>query len=194
VRAPIVLAALSAVAATAAPVHAEPVFGTAISYGEALGTEAEGRVSTTLYGYAPLPGGWTLGGELAGSFEAYEGGYGCRDHAPGAIVPSVAVTCVQPGVAAHALFGTRAAPTASTRLHLEVGAGAASLYLMPGGGGDTTRTTYASGLVRASYLARIGRAFTGEWWLGLQLEERALGLEDSRLSRSIGLVLEGSSF
>ena len=177
-----------------APALADPVVGTSFGYGEALGGEADERVSTNIYMYGSLPGGWTLGGEVAGSLEGFDGGYGCGTYdTTGMIVPSIAVVCLQPALAVHALFGVKAAPTPSTRLRLEGGVGAVSLFLVPGQGGQTVRDTSASGLIRAAYLAHIGTGFTGEWWLGIQLEERALGLNDPHLARSVGLVLEGRS-
>ena len=145
---------------------------------------------TSLFAYAALPGGWTLGGELAGSIEGYTGGYGCGTLAGDGAVPAVAVTCLQPGLAAHALLGTQAAPNANARVRLELGLGATSIFLVPGQGGDARRTTYASGLLRAAYLRRLGPALTGDWWLGVQLEERALGLDDTRTTRAVGLLLE----
>lgn len=173
-----------------ADARAEPVVGTTVSYGGGIGGQADERVATGLFAYATAPGGWTLGGQLDGSLEGYTGGYGCGTLPSEGAVPAVAVSCLQPGVAAHAMFGTRAAPSASTRLRLELGVGATSIFLVPGQGGDTRRATYASGLVRAVYLARLGRAFTGQWWLGLQLEERAIGVDDTRTARAVGVVLE----
>jgi hypothetical protein len=181
-------------AAGAAPAHADPVFGTSLGYGDGLGGEADERMATNIYVYSSLPGGWTLGGEIAGSLEGFDGGYGCGTYdTTGMDVPAVAVMCLQPSVAVHALFGVKAAPSPSTRLRLEGGAGAATLFLVPGQGGQTVRDTSASGLIRAAYLAHLGTGFTGEWWLGLQLEERALGLNDPHLARSIALILEGVS-
>jgi hypothetical protein len=48
-------------------------------------------------------------------------------------------------------------------------------------------------MVRASYAFHVldTPALEADWWLGVALEEHAIGLDDTRLSRSIGLILEG---
>jgi hypothetical protein len=169
---------------------ADPVIGTSMSYGDAIGDDADERVATNLYAHVALGGGWIAGGELGGSIEAYTGGYGCG-LATGDVVPAVARLCMQPGLSAHALFGSEASPSPASRLRVVLGVGVTSLFLLPGDGYETQRDTTASALVRASYLFELGAAFTGTWYLGAQLEERAVGLD--HLSRSFGLVLEAST-
>lgn len=182
-----------AVSLVAGAAQASPAVGTATGYGQALGGEADERVSASVYVLGAMPGGWLLGGELAGSVEGYLGGYGCDTMSaePGATVPSVAVSCVQPAVGAHVLVGSEAAPSARTKLRLELGLGATAVYLLPGQGGSATRHTYASGLLRATYLVELGEAMSGTWWLGPAVEERVLGVDDSHVARWFGLVLEG---
>lgn len=176
----------------ASPSHAGPVIGTTMTYGESLGGEAGERVAANLYMVGFLGGGWTLGGEMSGSIEGYTGGYGCGTTMSGGVdVPAVAVTCFQPGVGTHLLVGTQASPSSWSQLRLELGVGATAVYLMPGDGGRTHRDIYASGLIRVMYLGHLGSAATGDWWVGVALEERALGIEDTRVVRSFGLVLEG---
>lgn len=185
---------VAAVLSMAGVSHAEPVVGTTMSYGDSLGGEAEGRFGANIYMYGRLGGGWTVGGELSGSLEGYTGGYGCGTLPnTGDAVPAVAVSCLQPGIATHVLFGAQAAPSPSSQLRLELGIGATAVYLVPGQGGDTRRDTFGSGLIRAMYLAHLGTGFAGDWWGGVVFEERAIGVEHTRLVRSFGLVLEGRS-
>ncbi|HUH05753.1 MAG TPA: hypothetical protein VML75_27370 [Kofleriaceae bacterium] len=182
-----------AVMMVAGTAHAGPAVGTATGYGQGLGGEADERVSASVYVLGAMPGGWMLGGELAGSVEGYTGGYGCDTMSlePGAVVPAVAVSCVQPAVGAHLLVGSEAAPSARSRLRLELGVGATAVYLIPGQGGSTARDTLASGLLRATYLVELGEAMTGTWWLGPAVEERVVGISDPHVARWFGLVLEG---
>ncbi len=189
------LAAVATVLSLAGASHAEPVVGTTMSYGDSLGGEADGRFGANIYMYGRLGGGWTVGGELSGSLEGYTGGYGCGtlQSNPGDVVPAVAVTCLQPGIATHVLLGTQAAPSPSSQLRLELGVGATAVYLVPGQGGDTQRDTFGSGLIRAMYLTHLGTGFAGDWWAGIAFEERAIGVEHTRLVRSFGIVLEGRS-
>lgn len=186
------LAAVAAVLFLAGPSHAEPVVGTTMSYGDSLGGEADRRFGANIYMYGRLGGGWTVGGELSGSLEGYTAGYGCGTLPPtGGEVIAVAVSCLQPGIATHVLFGTQAAPSPSSQLRFELGVGATAVYLIPSQGGDTQRDTFGSGLIRAMYLTHLGTGFAGDWWAGVAFEERAIGVEHTRLVRSFGLVLEG---
>jgi hypothetical protein len=173
--------------------RADAIIGTTLHYGQALGVEADARLGSALYVLQSLPGGWILGGELSGSLEGYHGGYGCGtgDAAGDEAVPSIGVVCLQPSLAAHVLMGAQAAAGPMTRLRLEAGLGASSVFVIPGRGGATRRETVPSGLVRASYLLEVGEALGSRWSLGLALEERALDPADARWARSVGLVVEG---
>ena len=62
---------------------------------------------------------------------------------------------------------------------------------MPGQGGRTDRQLAPSALVRVGTLFRLVETLGAEWWLGLALEERAVAIDSTRLSRAVGLVLEG---
>jgi hypothetical protein len=165
-----------------------------VSYGEALGGEATGRFGADIHAYGSIGNGFTIGGELSGSIEGYTGGYGCGTMSDGSgAIPAVAVSCLQPGIATHLLLGAEASPTQSTQLRFEVGLGATAVYLVPSQGGETQRDTFASGLIRAMYLAHVGDNVAGNWWVGVAVEERAIGFGDPHLVRSLGLVLEGRS-
>ncbi len=173
---------------------ADPDVGATVALGESLGGQADGRLGTSIYVLQPLGGGWMAGGALDGSGEVFDGGYGCGA-GTGSMdpVPAIGVLCVQPALAAHALVAVEAAPSPRTDLRLELGAGATSIFLLdaPGVPDDRRRTLVPSAMVRASYLVRTGSAFGADWWLGVALDERALGVRDTRLSRSAGLVFEG---
>lgn len=174
--------------------NADPFIGTTLHVGEALAGDANTRVGSTIYVTQPLQNGWLVGGELSGSVEGYLGGYGCGTYQDSeADVPSVAVSCFQPGVAAHVLVGVQAFPSARSLLRVEGGLGGTTLFLVPGQGGSTQHDIVPSGLVRASYLFRAGEALGADWWLGAALEERAMSSSDVALARSIGLVVEGHS-
>ena len=190
-----VVAALAATAGAlvAAPAAAEPIIGTHLQLGQSLAGEADARLGSAVHVVQPVGGGWLLGGELAGSIEGYTGGYGCGTIEAGGdvAVPSVAVGCVQPGLAAHLLAGVQAAPSAASTLRLEAGLGATSIFLLATSGTDGRRDTAPSALLRASYLLRATTTLGASWWIGLSLEERALDLADPHLARSVGLLLEG---
>ncbi len=176
--------------------HADPAVGGTVELGESLGGRADGRLGTSIYVLQPLGGGWMIGGTLGGSGEAYDAGYGCGVGTSGMDpVPSIGVLCVQPAVTAQALVAVEASPSPSTDLRLELGAGATSIFLLdaPGVPVNRRRSLVPSAMVRASYLVRTGYAFGADWWLGVALDERALGLSDTRLSRTAGLVFEGRS-
>ena len=181
----------SAAAMLAAPAAADPIIGTHLQLGGPLAGEADARLGSVVHVVQPVGGGWLLGGELAGSIEGYTGGYGCGAAAGDATVPSIAVGCVQPGLAAHLLAGVQAAPSPGSTLRLEAGLGATSVFLLATSGTDGDRDTTSSALLRASYLLRATTTLGASWWIGLSLEERALDLADPHLARSVGLLLEG---
>jgi hypothetical protein len=174
--------------AAESPAAADPAVGATLALGESLGGQANSRLGSSIYVLQPLGGGWLAGGALDGS------GCGTNTDTMGT-VPAIGVLCVQPTVAAHALVAVQAAPSPRTNLRLELGAGATSIFLLdaPGVANDRQRTVVPSAMVRASYLVRTGYAFGADWWLGIALDERALGVHDTRLSRSAGLVFEGRS-
>jgi hypothetical protein len=181
--------------AVAVPAGADPVVGSNLHVGESLGKEASGRLGSTIYLLQPASGAWSLGGELSGSVEAYLGGWGCgtsMSTGDDVAVPAVAVACVQPSVAAHALVSVEARPSARSLLRLVGGLGATSLWLLPGDGGHNQRDTIPSGLIRVGYLFELGEAMSARWSLGASLEERAT-LTDARVARSIGLQFEAVS-
>ncbi len=173
---------------------ADPIVGGMLGFGQSLGGEAGGRLDGSIYMVATDERGWGLGGELAGSFEAYIGGYTCGSAmtAPGESVPAVAQVCMQPSAAAHALVSVQAQPSDGTLLRVIGGLGAASLWTL-GSGHDDDRELAPSGLIRLGYMLHAGELAGAQWWIGVTLEERAIGLDDTRLSRAIGLAFEGAS-
>jgi hypothetical protein len=178
------------VSATAA---AEPVVGTTLQIGEALGAEADTRVGSNIWVLAPLGGGWLAGIEVDGSVEGFTSGYRCGTSG-GDVVPAIAVTCMQPSLGAHALAGVQAQPSPGSELRLEAGVGATALWLLAGDE-SLGRDVRPSALVRGGYMLEVldTPALGASWWLGVALEERAMGLDDTRLARSVGLLLEGRS-
>jgi hypothetical protein len=181
------------IAGWTAAAAADPSIGTTLQVGESLAGRADTRVATSIHALQPVGGGWLVGGELSGSLEAFVGGYGCGTGEGKGDVPAIAVSCFQPSLGVHALVGIEAAPSARTRLRLEGGAGATTLFLIVPGEGDDTRHNAPSALIRASYLLGVGTMLEADWSLGVTLEERAIDVDDTRLARSAGLILEGRS-
>jgi hypothetical protein len=173
---------------------ADPTVGSTIHVGDGLGDEASARLGSTIYVIQPIDG-WSIGGELSGSIEGYTGGWGCGTSMSSGddVVPALAVSCVQPNLAAHALVGMQASPSPRTGLRLTGGLGASSLWLLPGAGGQDQRDLAPSGLLRVDALFRAGEIVGATWWLGASLEERAIAHGDLSVSRSVGVVLEATS-
>lgn len=147
-----------------------------------------GRVSTSIYVLGEQRGGLSLGGELAGGLGGYLGGWGCDtvEMKPGAVVPSIATTCLQPSVGLHGLAGYRAGATTAVRL--EVGLGAMAIATLPGAGGRDTLALHPSGVVRAAVIRAAGA-----WAVGLQVSQQVYGVLTPRSLASVGLVLEAAS-
>jgi hypothetical protein len=173
--------------------HADPLVGATFQVGEALNDDARARVGSTIYVAQPMRDGWMLGAELSGTFEGYMGGYDCGTVDYDMPVPSLAVGCYQPSAALHALAGVQASPGPRSLLRAEVGLGGTMVFLIPGTGGTTQRELVLSGLLRLGYLHSIGAGLGADWRLGVAVEARAIGVRDTRLSRSLGLVLEAQS-
>lgn len=173
--------------------NADPVVGATLHMGESIAGLSDWRVGSALYLVRPLEGGWQVGGELRGSMEAYTGGYGCGTIGNDVeAVPSLAVVCFQPSVAAHSLVGVRMGTTSSS-LVFQLGAGAATTFLVPGKGGDTQRATSPSFLLRAAYLFEVGGEARSTWSVGVALEEQAVGICGPRFTGAIGLLIEARS-
>ena len=180
--------------AIATPALAEPAVqvGTSLQVGDAFGPDAETRVGSNVWVLMPVARGWFLGGEVLGSAEGYWGGYRCGTSSGEGAVPDIAVYCLQPSLGAHVVTGAQANPSPGSMLRLEIGAGATVEWLLAGDEARR-RDVRPSGLVRASYAFHVLDTPTldADWWLGVAVEEHAIGLDDTRLSRSLGLILEG---
>ena len=190
----ILITTLFCAALFALPLHvaeAETIIGGSIGAGQSLAGKSDARLSSTVHALFDVGHGWALGGEVSGSIEGYEGGWGCGTIMGGGVVPAVAVTCLQPSLLAHFLAATQAAPSPGTRLRLDFGVGLGSIWLLPGGGGNDQARLVPSGVVRATYLVSLGHGLQSDWWLGLALEEHGVVYNGARVAATIGLVLEG---
>jgi hypothetical protein len=176
--------------ASRAPGEGAWIVGTAVHAGEALGQRADARVGTDLFVLAPIGGGWVVGGEIGGTFESHLGGYGCG-MTGGDAVPSIAVTCMEPTLGAHVVVGVEAGPTARSVLRVEAGAGGSRRWLVAGDRA-VDRAVAPSARLRVSYLVRgfAAPSLGATWWLGVAVEDRAIGATDARVTRAIGVVVE----
>ena len=179
-----------------ADASADPVIGTSVSAGRPMagGDTAHGAMS--LYALGTVGDSLTVGGELSGSLEGYTGDWGCGlnvafDGEP--IPPSLAVTCLQPTVGAHGLVGSHRLLSNTWSLRVEGGLGATAVFLIPGEGADSDASLLPSALARVQVMWHVGELLGGHWRTGMQIQERALGVSDTRFAGSLGLVLEATA-
>ena len=158
---------------------AEPVIGTSVRGGQGL-TGERLRLGAAVYGLFPISDAISLGASLDGDGEAFTGGYRCGRADGSEAVPSIAVTCVDVGAAAHALV---ARDVGSFRI--EAGAGLAWLATTAGLERRVGERWRPSALARASYRFSLGSGLLGHWFLGFGIEERWV---DSAGPRSAGFL------
>ncbi len=185
------LVAMVSMVAAAGSAAAEPTIGTAVDYGESVVVSDSGRVGASLYVVHPVGERWLVGGELAGSLGGYTGGYGCGTLSESDdMVPAVAVSCLVPALTAHGLVAHDTRLGTNKRLRLEAGVGVTNRRLFPGQGGDNQSWWYGSAQVRGAALLRVGSGAGGQWWTGVQLQQRTYGVADPHASVTLGWLLE----
>ena len=169
----------------------QPRLGTTVGYGAPLLDGDEGRVSAHLHGGTAIASLLFVGAEFSGTAEAYTGSWACGT-ASAESIPAVAVTCIQPTLAVHALLGIDGfvGPEwlPDLRFGFEMGAGPAVRWLIPTRGGHTVRDYSPSLMVRATALLGVVTLLGGRWHAGVELEGRTL--EGERPVIALGLRLD----
>lgn len=169
---------VAALCAAGPATAATPRIGAAFEYGAPLRDGDTGRRGMSMHVLFDFEGDaspWSVGGEIAANAESDMGGWGCGTTETGDAVPSLAVDCLQPTLAAHVLAGGSTRAIANTTLLFELGLGPARTWLVPGRGGHTERNLAWSSVIRGAWLLDVGRAFGGAWRVGLQGQGHSLG-------------------